>query len=134
MQEWNHKLKEVFLATQKDTVINLIHETINDGIYGLDYTIAPRPKNKKLREDYIVTDEKIKDILLSLRAEDFVSQDMSNNGEHEEDIVCKFMKKYSLMPRWKEDADYEEVLLYIKMVRPESGQPIFIISFHKTEQ
>ncbi len=83
---------------------------------------------------YNINDEKIKEILLALRAADFVSQDMSNNEKHVEDVVCKFIKVYPLMPKWKENADYEEVSLYIKMVKPQDGQPIFIISFHEAEQ
>lgn len=35
--------------------------------------------------------------------------------------------------RWKEDAGYEDVSLYIKMVKPEVGEPLFIISFHEDE-
>lgn len=131
--EWSQKVKNVFLENQKEEVIKTIHTKVKDGIYGADYTIAPRVKNKKLRDCYNVNDEKIKEILLSLSIEDFISQDMSNNTEHVEDVVCKFMKTYPLMPKWKENANYENVSLYIKMVQPQYGQPIFIISFHEAE-
>ena len=134
MNEWGQQVKNIFLETQKESVIEAIHKTVKEGIYGSDYTIAPRLKNKKLREQYNITDTKIKEILLSLNVDDFISQDMSIHDKYTDDIVCKFIKTTTLMPKWKENADYEEVPLYIKMVQPQIGKPIFIISFHESEQ
>lgn len=113
MNNWSQQVKTIFLETQKDSVIETIHTIVKEGIYGTDYTIAPRKKNKKLRERYNINDSKIKEILLSLNTNDFISQDMSIHDEHTDDIICKFIKVYSLMPKWKENADYEDVFRHI---------------------
>ena len=47
-------------------VIERIIRTVNEGTYGIDYTIRPGNKEQKLRDDYIVDDKKIADILCSL--------------------------------------------------------------------
>ena len=46
-------------------VIERIIRTVNEGTYGIDYTIRPGNKEQKLRDDYIVDDKKIADILCS---------------------------------------------------------------------
>ena len=129
---WAQKLK-VFSETQKKVIIEDLQKIVQNGVYGKDYTVAPREKNRQLRKDYCVNDAKIKEILLSLRLEDFTKIENTDNVEHLGDIVCKFKTIYPLIPRWKEDADYEEVPLYIKMVKPEVGELLFIISFHEDE-
>lgn len=129
---WTQKLK-AFSEIQKKSIIENLQKIVQNGVYGKDYTVAPREKNKQLRKDYCVNDAKIKEILLSLRVEDFTSVDDTNHVEHPGDIVCKFKRTYPLLPKWNEDADYEDVTLYIKMVKPEVGEPLFIISFHKDE-
>ena len=120
--EWKQKLLN-FSLVQKESILKQIHQIVEDGVYGIDYTIAPREKNRKLRANYWLSDEKIKEILLSLQIEEFV----------ETAIVCIFQKKYLLMPRLKEDADYENVSLYIKITKPKEGELLFIISFHEAE-
>ena len=130
--DWKQKLLD-FSLVQKASVLKQIHQIVEDGVYGKDYTIAPREKNKKLRVDYWLSDEKIKEILLSLRIEEFIEIDDSDNENHIGDIVCIFQKKYLLMPRWKENSDYEMVSLYIKITKPKNGELLFIISFHEAE-
>lgn len=129
---WKQKLN-AFSETQKKAIIEDLQKIVQNGVFGKDYTIAPREKNKQLRKDYCINDAKIKEILLSLRFEDFTKIDDTNNVEHPGDIVCKFKRVYPLIPKWKEDADYEDVPLYIKMVKPEVGELLFIISFHEEE-
>lgn len=130
--EWKQQLLD-FSLVQKASILKQIHQIVEDGVYGIDYTIAPREKNRKLRADYWLNDSTIKEILLSLRVEDCIEIDNSENERHIGDIVCIFQKKYLLMPRLKEDADYEAVPLYIKIVKPEAGVLLFIISFHEAE-
>lgn len=129
---WTQKLK-AFSETQKKNIIQDLQKIVQNGIYGIDYTIDLREKNRRLRKKYCVSDEKIKEILLSLQIEDFTRIDDTDNVNHPGDIVCKFKRTYPLIPRWKEDAGYEDVSLYIKMVKPEVGEPLFIISFHEDE-
>ena len=122
-----------FLENQKKDILNKIQEIVRSGDLGKDYTISQREKNKKLRHDYCVTDKKIKEILLGLTIEDFIKIEDSNNEDHLGDIVCKFEKVYALIPRWEENADSKDVSLYIKMIKPEDGKMLFIISFHEKE-
>ena len=129
---WKEKLI-AFSENQKKTIIENLCEIVQNGTYGKDYTVAPREKNRKLRQLYCVDDAKVKEILLSLREEDCIAVEDSNNMNHLGDVVCKFKKHYLLIPKWKEDADYESVPLYIKMVIPDVGDPLFIISLHIDE-
>lgn len=63
--EWKQKLLD-FSQIQKKSILKEIHQIVENGVYGRDYTIAPREKNKKIRADYWINDSKIKEILLSL--------------------------------------------------------------------
>lgn len=130
--DWKQKLLD-FSLVQKESVLKQIHQIVEDGIYGKDCTVVPREKNKKLRANYWLSDAKIKEILLSLRVDEFVEIDDSDNENHIGDIVCVFQKKYLLMPRLKENSDYEMVSLYIKITKPKDGELLFIISFHEAE-
>lgn len=129
---WDQKL-EAFSVMQKNAIIEELQKIVQNGVYGSDYTVAPRDKNKQLRKKYCLTDEKIKEILLSLQVEHFIKMEDTNHPEHPGDIVCKFKCSYPLIPKWKEELDYEDVPLYIKMVKPEVDELLFIISFHEDE-
>lgn len=127
---WEQKL-EAFSVAQKKVILEELQRIVQNGVYGSDYTIAPRDKNRELRKRYYITDEKIKEILLSLQVEHFMKVEDTNHPEHLGDIVCKFKCSYPLIPKWREDADYEDVTLYIKMVKPNVDEVLFIISFHE---
>ena len=129
---WNQKL-EAFSVAQKKVILDEIQKIVQNGVYGSDYTIAPRDKNRELRKRYYITDEKIKEILLSLQVEHFIKVEDTNHPEHLGDVVCKFKCSGLLIPRWREDADYEDVTLYIKIVKPDVDEVLFIISFHEDE-
>ena len=129
---WEQKL-EAFSVAQKKVILEELQRIVQNGVYGSDYTIAPRDKNRELRKRYYITDEKIKEILLSLQVEHFMKVEDTNHPEHPGDIVCKFKRSYPLIPKWIEEADYEEVTLYIKMVKPDVDEVLFIISFHEDE-
>lgn len=108
-----------------------IHAMVRDGTYGRDYTIANREKNRRLRRDYNIDDARIKEILLDLRSEDFIKMEKSDNLLHPKDIVYIFKKKALLMPKWQENADYQQITLYIKITWPTDEAAMFIISFHE---
>lgn len=57
---WTQKLK-AFSETQKKNIIQDLQKIVQNGIYGIDYTIDLREKNRRLRKKYCVSDEKIKD-------------------------------------------------------------------------
>lgn len=112
-------------------VLARVQGMVRDGTYGRDYTIANREKNRRLRRDYNIDDTKIKQILLELQLVDFVKEERSNNPVHPKDIVYIFKKKVQLMPKWQENADYQQVMLYIKITWPTDEMMMFIISFHE---
>lgn len=108
---------------------------IRDGTLGEDYTIANRDKNRQLRRDYYITDDKIKEVLLELQLSNLIKVEKSNNGAHSDDTVFVFKKMILLMPRWQEEANYQNVNLYIKITWPmeKDGTVMFVISFHEDD-
>lgn len=115
--------------------IDKIHKMIRDGTFGEDYTIANRDKNRQLRREYCIDDNKIKGILLGLQYSDLIKVEKSNNEAHPEDVVFVFKKEILLMPRWQENASYKSVKLYIKITWPYEydGEVMFIISFREDD-
>lgn len=120
---------------EKNVAIDKLHRMIRDGTLGEDYTIANRDKNRQLRRDYYINDDKIKEVLLGVQLTNLIKVEKSNNGEHPDDIVFVFKKTILLMPRWQENADYQNVNLYIKITWPvkSDGAVMFIISFHEDD-
>lgn len=114
-----------------EDVIERIIRTVNEGTYGIDYTVRPGDKEQKLRDDYIVDDKKIADILCSLDTKDWIEYQMSTEKGHEKDIVHFFAKDCNLMPRLIEEAEEEIVKLYIKVTWAKPINRLFIISFHE---
>lgn len=112
-------------------VLVRIQGMVRDGTFGRDYTIAHREKNCRLRRDYNIDDAKIKRILLDIRSEDFIKAERSDNPMYPEDIVYVFKKRVLLMPKWQENADYQQVMLYIKITWSVDEMMMFIISFHE---
>ena len=119
-----------------EKIVEKLRQTINKGRYGRDYTIVPRDKNNKLREEYIIDDYKIKSILLSLNVDDYIKTEDSNNVDFPDDIVHIFKKDVSLIKRYSEKIEPQIVGLYIKFTwtnQVEFGNLIFI-SFHKWDE
>ena len=129
--EWKQKVKMVYADSTKQEILAKIHQTVQDGTLGSEYTIINREKNRRLRKDYIVNDEKIREILLDLKITDFDKQEMSKNEEHPEDVVYVFRKKHLLMPRYQDDAYYKSFSLYIKVTWTDDGALMLIISLHE---
>ena len=120
---------------EKKAVIDKLYRMVRNGRLGEDYTIANRDKNRQIRRDYNINDDKIKEVLLGLQLANLIKVEKSDNGAHPDDIVFIFKKKVLLMPRWKENADYQDVNLYIKITWPKEndGAVMFIISFHEDD-
>ncbi len=115
-----------------ENIIERIRQTIRTGKFGKDYTIIPRDKNLLLRETFIVDDEKIKTILLSLSVEDYVKSESSDNESFQNDIVHIFTKEVHLIRRYSAKIEAEKVNLYIKFTWSFSqNKTMIIISFHE---
>ncbi len=114
-------------------VLHRIHDIVEDGIYGENYTVCmDREKNKALRRKYYVTDSMVQDILKHLEIRDFRESRKSKNELFSDDTVYIFEKSIKLRPRFVEEADEVSVKLYIKIVLADDA-PMFIISFHEAE-
>ena len=74
-----------------ENIIARLRQTVNTGRFGIDYTICRRDKNNLLREKYIIDDSKIKNILINLSVDDYISSEPSDNEEFPDDIVHKFI-------------------------------------------
>lgn len=112
-------------------IIRRIKETIQNGEFGIDYTISKRDKNEYLKQAYNINDKKIIQILMDLETENFIKKEKSYNLLHPKDIIYVFKKNVLLMPRWIEHAKYCNVMIYIKITWPEEQDSMFIISFHE---
>lgn len=89
-------------------IVERICRTVSSGTYGIDYTVRPGEKEQKLRDDYIIDDNKIADILCSLKVADWIEYQMSTKRGHENDVIHFFEKTCFLVPRLKEEADEEK--------------------------
>lgn len=118
-----------------DEILSRLWQTIERGKYGVDYVISPRDKNKELREKYLIDDRKIKDILLSLTADDYICSEESDKEEFPDDIVHKFIKKVKLIQRYFSSIIPEDVNVYIKFTwTKNANKNLFIISFHEANK
>lgn len=118
------------------TVIQKIKSTVLYGAPGRDYTIANRDKYKILKQHYVLTDNKVKQILQDLGNTDFIKKEKSNHAGHLQDTVYIFKKEVLLMPRFQENAEYQKTMIYIKLTWPvtDTEGKMFIISFHEDER
>lgn len=119
-----------------EKIVERLRQTINKGKYGKDYTIIPRDKNNKLREEYIIDDHKIKTILLSLNIDDYIKTECSDNEDFPNDIVHFFTKEVSLIKRYSDKIEPQIIKLYIKFTWTKSVEcgNLFFISFHKWDE
>lgn len=109
-----------------DRYLTEVHAAIHDG----RYRIAPRPKNQELYIDYILTDEDVKNVILSLDSHDFSEAVKNVHLGYPEEILYIFGKNITLKKRYEETE--ESVALYIKFNKI-SNQYLIVISFHKQE-
>lgn len=98
-----------------ENIIRRIKETIQNGTFGIDFTISKREKNEYLKQEYNINDDKIIQIMMDLEPKNFIKKEKSNNLKHPEDMIYVFKKSVLLMPKWVEDAEYCPVMIYIKI-------------------
>lgn len=110
--------------------IELYLQGVRNAIDEGRYQIAPRPKNRKLLTDYIISEADILKIIKSLTARDFSEAAHNEHKGKEYEILYIFGKDINLLERF---GDQERtVSLYIKFNKV-ADQYLFIISFHEQE-
>lgn len=114
-----------------DLIIQRLRDTIKKGVFGIDYTVIPREKNRRLRREYVISDDDIIDILSRLTSTDFVKTEPSTNEKHLNDTIAVFKKTEMLQPKWAEEAERISVSIYIKITWPVDEPGMLIISFHE---
>lgn len=104
-----------------------VKEAISVGRYSVEMN-ENRQDNRDLVMDYIVDEEKRKQILLSLTAMDFSEIRHNTHIGYEHELLYVFGKDVKLLRRF--DSGEEQVSLYIKFNKLESRY-VIVISFHK---
>lgn len=104
-----------------------VKEAISVGRYRVEMN-ENRQDNQDLVMDYIVDEEKRKQILLSLTAMDFSEIRHNTHIRYEHELLYVFGKDVKLLRRF--DSGEEQVSLYIKFNKLESRY-VIVISFHK---
>lgn len=104
-----------------------VKEAISAGRYRVEMN-ENRQDNQDLFIDYIVNEEKRKQILLSLNAMDFSEIRHNTHTGYENELLYVFGKSVKLLRRF--GTGEEQVLLYIKFNKLKSGY-VIVISFHR---
>lgn len=104
-----------------------VKEAINIGRYRVELN-DNRQNNQDLFFDYIVNEEKRKEIILSLTAADFSEIRHNTHKGYEHELLYVFGKDVKLLRRFT--SGEEQVSLYIKFNKLESRY-VIVISFHK---
>lgn len=104
-----------------------VKEAINIGRYRVELN-DNRQDNQDLFFDYIVNEEKRKEIILSLTAADFSEIRHNTHKGYEHELLYVFGKDVKLLRRFT--SGEEQVSLYIKFNKLESRY-VIVISFHK---
>lgn len=94
------------------------------------YQIAPRPKNRELLTDYVISEKEEIDIIKSLTPMDFSTAVANDHKGMEHEILYIFGKDIDLLERFENRE--RTVSLYIKFNKI-SDQYLFVISFHEQE-
>lgn len=109
-----------------ETYLSEVFKAVNEG----RYQIAARPKNRQIYTDYIFTEEAAKEVILSLKKEDFSEKVQNEHPKYRSEILYIFGKDVWMIPRYGEEP--EKVSLYIKFNQL-ANHYVVVISFHKQE-
>lgn len=94
------------------------------------YRIADREKNHKLFLDYLITEDKCREILLDLCVEDFSEAVHNEHTKFAHEILYIFGKEVELIQRYGEGT--RKVPLYIKFNKLDQSF-LIVISLHEQE-
>lgn len=103
-----------------------VRAAIRDGTY----RISSRYKNMDMYIDYLFTEEDTKQVLLSLRPEDFAKVVQNAHAGHSEEVLYIFGKDVKLLPRF--GGEEETVPFYLKLNKS-AGRYVIVVSLHKQE-
>lgn len=124
--------ERLFMQYSYDEIIKYIKE-IKDAVSAGRYRIEinkKRQKNTELFRDYLISEEKCREILLSLEVNDFCEILHNEHEGFEHELLYVFGKEVRLLQRFGEE---EELLsLYIKFNKL-FNRYVIVISFHKQE-
>lgn len=104
-----------------------VKDAINAGKYRIEIN-DNRQDNQDLFIDYLMSEEKRKQILLSLSPTDFSEIKNNTHKGYEHELLYIFGKEVKLLHRF--DSGEENVCLYIKFNKLEYRY-VIVISFHK---
>ena len=110
-----------------DEYLEEVKEAIRVGRYRIEMNTNTQD-NQDLFIDYIINEEKRKQILLSLTAMDFSEIRHNTHRGFEHELLYVFGKDVKLLQRF--GSSEEQVSLYIKFNKLESRY-VIVISFHK---
>ena len=110
--------------------IELYLHGVWDAIDAGKYQIAPRPKNRELLTDYLISEMDAIEIIKRLTPMDFSTAVPNYHKGKEYEILYIFGKDIDLLERFGDEE--RTVSLYIKFNKI-SDQYLFIISFHEQE-
>ena len=94
------------------------------------YQISARKKNQDMFLDYVFTEEDAKNVILSLKVDDFSNVVQNDHPQHPEELLYIFGKEIKLLSRYGRGE--EIVPLYIKLNKLQN-QYVVVISLHKQE-
>lgn len=94
------------------------------------YQISPRPKNRELLTDYIISEREELDIIKALTPMDFSNAVPNDHKGREYETLYIFGKNVNLLERFGNQE--RTVSLYIKFNKI-SDRYLFVISFHEQE-
>ena len=94
-----------------------------------EFYIEPTEKNNYFDRKFSLTDQKKREILKSLTADDCYQIEPNNNPRYKTDEVYKFFKEVELIVF----GEFESTTLYLKMYIRESKtyDMVIVISFHE---
>ena len=110
--------------------IELYLHGVWDAIDAGKYQIAPRPKNRELLTDYLISEMDAIEIIKRLTPMAFSTAVPNDHKGKEYEILYIFGKDIDLLERFGDEE--RTVSLYIKFNKI-SDQYLFIISFHEQE-
>lgn len=118
------------MNVEKSDIINYLKE-VKAAILAGNYKVEMnerRQDNIQLFFTYVISEEKQKEILLSLEADDFVEITPNEHKGYEHENLYVFGKEVQLLQRF--GTDVENVPLYLKFNKLRRGF-VIVISFHK---